>query len=99
MSSEYLNAPDDLSSPAHRASELDFHVTVITAPAAILLLRSLGEGTPMDDYKVDGYKLHRERVPDGPQDGLRPISERLYEWALPFVLYVLAVVLLATLWF
>ena len=53
----------------------------------------------MDEYKVDGYRLHRERVPDGPQDGLRPISERLYEWALPFVLYVLAVVLLATLWF
>lgn len=36
---------------------------------------------------------------DDGQDGLRPISERLSEWLLPFVWFVLAVVLLARLWF
>jgi hypothetical protein len=51
----------------------------------------------MGEYKVD--ELHRERVPVEPEDGFRPISERLYEWALPFVWFVLAVVLLGTLWF
>ena len=47
-----------------------------------------------------GSKTTESPVPqDDGQDGLRPISEPLYEWALPFVWFVLAVVLLATLWF
>jgi hypothetical protein len=47
-----------------------------------------------------GSKTTQSSVPrDDGQDGLSPISERLYEWALPFVWFVLAVVLLAGSWF